>query len=279
MKITEYPMITAFTADNVLLADGTAGTKQILASDAILAMLDLLSVQNRRQVFRGKSLGSTLTTEQKSAIQNGTFKGLCLGDYWEIGGVKYRIADFDYYYGVGDTNLSSHHLVIVPDSNLGTGAMNGSATTTGGYVGSAMYTTNLAASKSTISSAFSDAVLSHREYLINAVTSGYPSAGAWTDSTVDLMNEPMVFGGHIYTPSGNGTITPKRYTSSPTQLALFRVCPHFINWPDPTGERISYWLRDVVNATSFVRVSSYGAPQDTSASNTTYGIRPYFLIG
>lgn len=279
MKITEYPMITSFTDDNVLLADGTAGTKQILAQDAILAMLDLLSVHNRRQVFRGKNLGSSLTTEQKTAIQNGTFKGLCLGDYWEIGGVKYRIADFDYWYGTGDTNFSSHHLVIVPDSNLGTGAMNSSAVTTGGYVGSAMYTTNIASAKSTIQSAFSDAVLSHREYLINAVTSGYPSGGAWTDSTVDLMNEPMVFGSFIYTPGCTGTVTPKRYTSSATQLALFRVCPQFINWPDPTGERIGYWLRDVVNTTSFVRVSSYGAPQDTSASNATYGIRPAFAIG
>lgn len=279
MKITEYPMITSFTDDNVLLADGTAGTKQILVSDAFLAMLDLLSVNNRRLVFRGKSLGTSLTTEQKAAIQNGTFKGLCLGDYWEIGGVKYRIADFDYWYGTGDTNFSSHHLVIVPDSNLGTGAMNSSAVTTGGYVGSAMYTTNIASAKSTIQSAFSDAVLSHREYLINAVTSGYPSGGAWTDSTVDLMNESMVFGQHIYTPGCTGTLTPKRYTSSPTQLALFRVCPQFINWPDPTGERISYWLRDVVNTTSFVRVSSYGAPQDTSASNATYGIRPAFALG
>ena len=278
MKINEYAQITELLADSVLLTDSSSGTKKILATDALLAMFDLLSIENRRQVFRGKSLGATLTSAQKLAIQNGTFTGMYLGDYWEIGGVKYRIADFDYWYGTGDTNTDEHHLVIVPDSNLGTAAMNASSATTGGYTGSAMYTTNMATAKSTINSAFGDAVLSHREYLINAVTSGYPSAGAWADSTIDLMNELMVFGSHIYGACGDGTNNVKRYTNSPTQLALFQVAPHFINWPNTTGERISFWLRDIVNATSFVRVSAYGAPQDTSASQT-YGIRPAFAIG
>lgn len=278
MKINEYTQITELLADSVLLTDSSSGTKKILATDALLAMFDLLSIENRRQVFRGKSLGATLTSAQKLAIQNGSFTGMYLGDYWEIGGVKYRIADFDYWYGTGDTNTDDHHLVIVPDSNLGTAAMNSSSSTSGGYAGSAMYTANMATAKSTINSAFGDAILSHREYLIDVVTSGYPSAGAWADSTIDLMNEPMIFGSHIYAPSGNGTTNVKRYTGSAKQLALFRVAPRFINWPDTTGERISFWLRDVVNATSFVRVSSYGAPQDTSASQA-YGIRPAFAIG
>lgn len=281
MKITEYSAITELSEDAVLLVDGTGvgGTKKILASEAISAMLDLLSPENRRTVFRGKNLGTTLTSEQKVAIQTGTFKGLCLGDYWVIGGVNYRIADFNYWYGRGDgTAFSTNHLVIVPDSNLGTAAMNSTATTSGGYSGSAMRSTNIASAKSTIQSAFGSALLTHREYIISTVTDGYPTAGTWTDSDVDLMNEPMVYGSFIYSPDGNGSINVKRYTNSPTQLALFRVCPRFIHFPNLSGERISYWLRDVVNATSFTRVSSYGAPQDTSASQS-YGIRPAFAIG
>ena len=278
MKITEYPEITAFTADNILLADGDDGTKKINAVNAVLAALGFHSVHNHRQIFRGKNLGTSVTTEQKTAIENGTFTDLWLGDYWEINGVKWRIADFDYWYGTGDTEFTSHHLVIMPDTNLGTGAMNSSAVTTGGYVGSQMYTANMATAKSTVTGTFSEMVLMHREYLISTVTSGYPSAGTWTDSTIELPNEPMIFGSSIYTPSGDGSINVKRYTASATQLALFRVCPQFINKPDGATARISYWLRDVVNATSFVRVSSYGAPQDTSATQS-YGVRPVFAIG
>lgn len=278
MKMSEYPTTTSFDDSSILIADGTAGTRKIYAKDAILAMLDANSVHNHRLVFRGKNLGTSLTIDQKTAIQNGSFSDLWLGDYWVIGGVTWRIVDFNYWMGSGDTELTTPHIVVMPDSNLDTGAMNTSATTTGGYTGSAMYTTNMANAKTLVTSAFGDAVLTHREYLINAVTSGYASGGAWTDSGVDLPNELMIYGSHIYAAAGDGTTNVKRYTNSATQLALFRVAPRFINKPDGASARISYWLRDIVNASSFVRVSSYGAPQDTSASQS-YGIRPVFAIG
>lgn len=277
MKISEYPRISSFTADNIMLVDGNGGTKTILISDAILAALDLTNVVNRRRIFRGKNLGSTMTAEQKAAIQDGSFKDLWLGDYWEISGVKWRIADFDYWYNKGDTAFTKHHVVIVPDTNLYTGKMNDSSVTTGGYVGSKMYTTYLATAKSTISSVFGSNLLTHREYLINAVTSGYPSAGAWMDSSVELMNEPMVFGSYVITPSGDGSIVPKRYTNSAVQLALFAVAPSFIN-STPEGQRISYWLRDVVSTSRFVRVTDYG-PGTETAPSLDYGVRPAFAVG
>lgn len=277
MKISEYPRISSFTADNIILVDGNGGTKTILISDAILAALDLTSVVNHRRIFRGKNLGSTLTAEQKAAIQDGSFKDLWLGDYWEISGVKWRIADFDYWYNKGDTAFTKHHVVIVPDTNLYTGKMNDTSATTGGYVGSKMYTTYLATAKSTISSVFGSNLLTHREYLINAVTSGYPSAGAWTDSSVELMNEPMVFGSYVIAPSGDGSVIPKRYTNSAVQLALFAVAPSFIN-STPEGQRISYWLRDVVSASRFVRVTDYG-PGTETAPSLDYGVRPAFAVG
>lgn len=277
MKISEYPRISSFTADNIMLVDGNGGTKTILISDAILAALDLTNVVNRRRIFRGKNLGSTMTAEQKAAIQDGSFKDLWLGDYWVISGVKWRIADFDYWYNKGDTAFTKHHVVIVPDTNLYTGKMNDTSVTTGGYVGSKMYTTYLATAKSTISSVFGSNLLTHREYLINAVTSGYPSAGAWTDSSVELMNEPMVFGSYVNTPSGDGSIVPKRYTNSAVQLALFAVAPSFIN-STPEGQRISYWLRDVVSASRFVRVTDFG-PGTETAPSLDYGVRPVFAVG
>ena len=275
MKITEYPTAQFLDEGDVLIKDGTNGTKQIKASDLVYALFDNIP-QMHREIFRGKSLGSTYTADQKEAISSGTFHDLWIGDYWTINNVKYRIADFDYWYGKGDTPFNTHHLVIVPDSNLANAKMNTTSTTAGGYIGSSMYTADLQSAKYTVNGAFGDNVLTHREYLINQVTSGYPSAGVWQDSDVELMNEPMVYGAYVNTPASSGTVTPKRYTNSQTQLALFRIAPEYINAPD--GVRVGYWLRDVVSAERFARVTDYGPALDTAAS-LEYGIRPVFAIG
>lgn len=276
MKIVDYPTTKTLSATDVVLTDGTGGTKIIAASDLAYILPHLCSPKMHRTTFRGKNLGANLTAEQKNAIQAGTFDDLWIGDYWTINNVKYRIADFDYWYGKGDTPFNTHHLVIVPDSSLANAKMNTTSTTAGGYVGSSMYTADLPGAKYTINGAFGDNVLTHREYLINQVTNGYPSAGVWSDSDVELMNEPMVYGAYVNTPASSGTVTPKRYTNSQTQLALFRVAPEYINAPD--GVRVGYWLRDVVSAERFARVTDYGPALDTAAS-LEYGIRPAFAIG
>lgn len=272
MKITDYSQIQVLSSDNVFIVDGPTGTKKITAADLPFALLNLTSVNARRLIFRGKNLGTSLTAEQKAAIQNGTFEGLWIGDYWEIGGVKWRIADFDYWYNTGSPAFTNHHLVIMPDTALYTANMNASSVTTGGYVGSQMYTTNLLNAKTTVNNAFSSAVLTHKEYLINTVTSGYPSAGAWTDSSVDLPNEPMVYGSYIYTPANTGSTDVKRYTNSNTQLALFRICPSFLVCEN------GFWLRDVASTTHFARIDSFGGATSTGAANA-YGVRPVFAIG
>lgn len=272
MKMNEYPLVTALTQDNFVLVDGSSGTKRILMSDALLSMMGLISPTMHRQIFRGKNLGSTVTSEQKTAIQNGTFENLWLGDYWEVSGVKWRIADFDYWYGCGDTPLNQHHLMIVPDTGLYTAKMNESSTTTGGYVGSGMYTSGLATAKSTISGIFGALVINHREYLINAVSNGAPSSGAWTDSTVELMNELMVYGSYIYCAGSTGSVDVKRYTNSKVQLALFAVNPNLIQ---ASG---GYWLRDISTATHWARVDTYGGATNTGGANA-YGVRPIFAIG
>lgn len=272
MKIMEYASVSTLTQDNVLLVDGNNGTKKILTSDAILAMLSQISNRNRRMIFRGKNLGSSFSTEQKTAVQNGTFTGLWLGDYWTINGVNWRIVDFDYWYNKGTPKFTSHHLVIMPDTATVSDTMNDSTITTGGYTGSKMYISNLSPVRSEVSSAFGDAVLTHKEYLISTVTGGYPSAGSFVDSSVELPNEPMIYGSYIYTPANNGSTDVKRFTISNTQLALFQVAPEYI----VSGN--GYWLRDVASTTQFARVDSSGGAQASNASVST-GIRPVFAIG
>ena len=229
-------------------------------------------------VYRGKALGGSVASEQWAAIKAGTFKDLYLGDYWSIGGVDYLIAAFNYWLTCGDTACNTNHLLVVPRNNLYTAGMNSSNITTGGYVGSEMYKTGLAQAKTTINNAFGSAhILNHRQYLVNAVTSGAPTGTDWYDSTVELMNENMVYGGRQLSPMPNGATDPwntcRNYTIDKSQLPLFHLAPWLI------CNRQWYWLRDVVSAASFAGVNSNGYADCYNASYA-HGVRPVVgLIG
>ena len=272
-KMTEYTAATRFDSGDILIKDGDNGTKKITAANAASEFAGLVSSTQHRNVFREKNLGTSITAAQKTAIRSGTFDDLFIGDYWTINNTRYDIADMDYWYNCGDDPaLTKHHLVMIPHSALYSAKMNETNTTEGGYVGSEMYTTNLNQAKTKISTDFGAMLQTHRECLVNAVTDGYPSADAWFDSTVDLMNEIMVYGSYIHTPGNNGVTIPKRYMINKQQLALFALSPKSIN------TRSSFWLRDVVSATYFAYVNHDGGAYYFRASGTL-GVLPVFAIG
>jgi hypothetical protein len=222
-------------------------------------------------IYRGKSLGTSVTDAQWAAISAGTFEDLYIGDYWTINSKVYRIAAFDYYLNCGDTATTKHHVVLVPDASMYSAQMNTSNTTDGGYVGSAMYTANLATAKTTITTAFGSAhILSHRIYLNNAVSSGRPSGGAWVDSTVDLMCEQMVYGSNIHAPMSYGS-SIANFKVEKSQLPLFALNHSLIEM------RVTWWLRDVVTAAYFAYVVYSGNATYDYASNSN-GVRPAFCI-
>lgn len=273
VNLSELTQINALTADDKLLIGTAEGNKAIGADDALFAMLDaFIPKEQRRMIYRGKNLGAVVTEEQKANIKNGTFKGFFLGDYWTIGSYTWRIVDFDYWYNCGDTAFTTPHLVIMPDKPLYNAQMNETNITTGGYTGSLMYTENLDQAKTLAASAFGDLILTHREYLTNAVTDGHASAGAWFDSTLDLPNEIMMYGCHVYAAMNNGTVIPTNYTIGKTQLALFTVVPKLIS------NRATFWLRDVVSSARFAGVNSDGTANSAYASHS-FGVRPVFAIG
>lgn len=290
-KVTE---LTAFTTptDSCLIPihDGTGlkkitfanfRAKAVEGTEAKIAPLLFNNAGAHNAIYRGKSLGSTVTTAQYAAIKAGTFDDLYIGDYWTIGGVNYRIAAFDYYLNSGDTNCTTHHVVIVPDTclynaqmhNTSSGGYEGGAanTTTGGYVGSDMYKSNLEQAKTTIKSAFSGHVLKHRIYLTNAVANGRASGGAWCDSEVDLMCEQMVYGSGIFSPVSDGSNVPANYRVEKSQLPLFQ------HEPSRICNRNNWWLRDVITASNFAYVGTNGSANYTDASNSL-GVRPAFCI-
>lgn len=276
MDISQLTQVNTVSAsDRILLASG-GSNKGITVNDAFWGILDaVISVEQRRNIFRGKNLGTAFTAAQKAEIKAGTFKGFFIGDYWSIGDRIWRIVDINYWLNSGDASCTTPHLVIMPDQSLYSAKMNETNITTGGYVGSQMYTANLANAKTLVNSAFGSAnILNHREYLTNAVTNGYPSAGAWYDSTVELPNEIMMYGSLVFTPAGDGSFVPNRYTIDKTQLALMKMYPRFIN-----PGRYWYWLRDVVSSAGFADVDGNGLTACGGASNSS-GVRPVFgLVG
>lgn len=227
---------------------------------------------SHNSIYRGKNLGSAVTAEQYAAIQAGTFDDMYIGDYWTIGGVTYRIAAFDYYLRAGDRDMTTHHVTLVPDAPMYNHVMNDSNVTTGGYVGSKMYTTGLADAKTTINNAFGSAhILTHRQHLCNAVNNGKPSGGSWYDSTVELMTEQNVYGGKVLGAGNDGSTVPALYTVDKSQYPLFAFRPDLIS------NRTTFWLRDVVSASNFAIVFLGGNAVCDEASDTN-GVRPAFSI-
>ena len=244
----------------------------IAANKAILDKVTASGAGAHNSVYRGANLGTSVTSAQWAAIQAGTFGDMYIGDYWVIGGVTYRIAAFDYYLRAGDTDMTTHHVTLVPDVPMYTHVMNDTNVTTGGYVGSKMYTSGLTQAKNTINTAFgSTHVLTHRQYLSNAVTNGRPSGGSWYDSTVELMTEQNVYGGKIFGAGNDGSSVPALYTVDKSQYPLFAFRPDLIS------NRQIFWLRDVVSAANFAGVTNNGYAAYHGASDVR-GVRPAFSI-
>lgn len=210
-----------------------------------------------RNVFRGKNLGEFITDEQLAAIRDGSFADLYVGDYWEKDGVRYRIADINYWKGVGyQESVQKPHILIVPDTILGSGQMHTSNSTSGGYKSSTMKNARLNQIANSLPDAFKNILISHRMF----------SDGAWINASVDLMNEVMVHGTCICTDNSN------KQTSDTQQLAMFRLVPEL----KTIGA--NYWLRNLSSAQTYTLVSQYGDASNDMATST-YGIRPVFGIG
>lgn len=220
-----------------------------------------------RNIFRGQSLGNSVTTAQLSAIDNGTFENLYIGDYWTISvtidgtttDVNWRIADINYWKNTQNNENIPNHLAIVPDNPLYDAKMFNSSYND--YTQSIMYTTNINAARTAISSIFESNILTHKTQLGTSDTT-------YSDSTIDLMTLLMVFG---YVSQGvNET---KVRTVDNKQLALFRLAPEYINI-DPTK---GYWTRDVCQNNTAGEV--YHGRVGMGSDSEIIGVKPIFAIG
>lgn len=261
---------------------------------------DILSqtiAENHNNIFRGDDLfakGYTID-DICAMISDGSFSDIYIGDYFTLSGsienvpcfveqtsddgtkslvestqtvtynTKFRIAGFDTYLNTGDTAFTQHHAVIVPDGVIGNNRMNGTNTTTGGYVGSFMFASVLPVYNTHFSAKLNNHLLSHREILSNSVTGNQASGWAWADVKINLMSEPEVYGSNLW---GNKYDAGVNYR----QFPLFRIASKYIcnrNW---------CWLNTIAGGSDFTAMTSNGNATRNGAG-VALAVRPCFCIG
>lgn len=256
-------------AINEVLANTQTDAQAIANLKTLTKLLTIDGATRANALPFEQDLGTSFTAEQSADIRSGKFDKVRTGGYWTINGRKYWAAHADYRLHCGDTELTTHHMLVFPDKSFYNGVMNDTNITTGSYFGSKMKTSGLAQALATIKADFgADHILKHRQLLANAVSNGMSSGWAWYDTQIDLMNEHMVYGSYAW---GGGSQNGYDTGIDKSQLALFRARPDLIT------NRENWWLRDVRSATNFCGVNTGGYADPWGASNSI-GVRPAFLI-
>ena len=241
--------------------------------------------------------------DMSTNIQAGKFVGMHIGDYitktvtlpaitytdkagveqtqaaQTFSNVKWLVAAIDPHIHCGDTETTTHHVLLIPASTLQCNVkMNPTNDTTGAYTGSDMWRVHMPNWANAIKTAFgSGHVLKHRELLANAINATAPSGAgagwvgtasgwAWVDVEVNIPNEQMIYGGRVWGSGFDGGDFPRI-------LPLYALkCSHL-------DDRSWFWLRAVAAASNFARASGSGnaAYDGASYSDSNGGVRPYFL--
>lgn len=238
------------------------------SSSSLYQMTSRTNAGVHNGIYRGAALGSSVTP-YLTAIRQGTFQGLYLGDYWTYGGKNWRIVGFDYFLNVGKSQMTQHHLVVIPDAPLYTTSYHGSNSIPGGYGSFAINQSGLNVANNTVSSVFGSTNLIGGP---TRVGTGFAGDGKFTSvdwwySTGFLLTEDMVYGRPVVSPSG--------YVRDDLSLGML---PAFILNRSLITTRSDWWLRDIVSGSTAAYVKSDGS---VGHAPFTYGfgVRPYYLVG
>ena len=274
MKITEYSKISTLNDSDVMLIDGINGTKTISVEQLRYMLFDNIP-EMHNNIYRGKNLGNSVTSAQYQQITSGKFSDLYVGDYWTINGFKWQIVDFDYFYNSGNSHLLNHHAVIMPTKCLYKTVYESTNINDNGYFNSKLYKEGLIQARQQINAAFTGHIIEHDE------VGTYNKDGKnrwnvrWDKTTIGL---PSVY--YIY-PSDlvlkldtNNEMFYNIIYSGP--FALFQLLKQKAILTEDLPE--AYWLRECISNSGFT-ISVDNLTINWGYASTTYGIRPYFLIG
>lgn len=240
----------------------------------------------RNGIYRGKNLGTITSSNiasflEEHEVSTGKFTDLYIGDQITIQDGTYNavwlIAGFDTEYNKGDTAITTHHITLIPKTPLYNAAMNSTNTTTGGYKGSAMHTSEMPSLNTKLQNALGSHLLTHRVIVSNAVNTEAASGGMstwkgaansweWLDVKAVLLSEAQIYGGKAWGSSGHDTGEANQ------KLPIF----NFIN--PVQFSRWHFWLRSVASGTNFCHCNNFGNAATNGASNSN-GVRPLICVG
>ena len=271
-----------------------AGLANIVKNEKNIVTDAYQQVASHNAIYRGKVLVDTTggsapyTLSQLQALVNaGNFSDIYVGDEIRVNIdsklVRFIVMAIDWYIHDDDTQLTSHHLVLVPKDILGTAQMNGTNTTEGAYIGSEMFKTHLPEFATKISTALDSHILTWRSLMSNSINTTATAAGysgwlgcasgwAWTDTNCRLLSEVDVYGSSIW---GNAWDVGE----SNRQLPGFAMNPELLVKLNPEdNNRGSWWLCPVASSTYFAIVGGDGVVSGYYASGA-FGVVPKVLFG
>ena len=264
-----------------------AGNSVEIVSNSALYFYNRLRVNNSISINSNlvTVLGAANAADAFAALRTradaGNFYGLRLGDYIDVPSMtidgseiansnerlRFEIAGFDTYLNVGDTPVSSHHILMISKNCVFQKAMNSTDTNVGGYAASKLcaYLNNQV--KTGLVNAIGITPKTVHRLLDNKAD------WAWLAETVFIPTEVEVFGHQAW---GNN----KGYsTGSSVQWPLFSEFPQkrIANW---NGSRWWWWEASprTDDSATFCLCDSTGYATYTSASYGDRGVRFAFLV-
>ena len=278
MKITAYPAHTSTTlaAADVFITDGVKGTKKITKSDLSYALFEDVP-EMHSQIFRGKNIGTSLSSAQAAEISSGRFHDMWIGDYWYAANVKWTIIDFNYFNAMG---VDQPHLIVMPMSQIGTEVLDTSKSgTINGFADCSIVGKLDTNYTNAFSSVFGSTHLKdHPEWIGSGWTQFTPTGGkpdgfcsntVAISASVMIPSEIQLFGARINAAQHTGSAG--NYTTGYTQFRMFNMG---IYPPRGTG----MWLRDQTWSRSFAAyIPNHNRVDDRDVESAT-GIIPYGTI-
>ena len=252
-------------------------------------IMDIINTQglSHNSIYRGKSFGTFASVSavqqflNEHAVSTGLFKDLYIGDYFKIQdgtyNVEWEIAGFDTYLHKGDSDFATHHLALIPKTNLTTSKMNDTNDATGGYYNSYMHQRVIPTIDTNLATILGNHLLARRALLSNAMNKDLTSgAGAgWMGSTTGwdwytvkscLMSEVAVYGSKVSSSSIYDI------GEDCERLPIFQFKGH-------SYTRQWFWLRAVASGSAFAGADGGGHPHSGYASFAGGGVHPLICVG
>ena len=224
--------------------------------------------------YRGKKLGTTITAEQLTNINNGTFTDIYPGDYWSLP-IDGTTTAYVMGFNINNAAKGNHALILLRNSAWKF-SMNDTATCEGHFLNSKMYTEHLPYILSKIQEVIPDEnILSWNENIGDSI-----------DSSGNVNHRTQVTPVKIGIPSFTNIMG---YNVSDNHA--YEIMGHTGRWPafrysKQLRRRMIYrWIDESANATKWNVLSWSGSsPQALNANNTTVGgvtiyVLPYIHIG